>query len=251
MRATLIALTFASICATTAYAITFAPGTRDDPFAPGKTCDAPMLASYGDYVYDWPSKYDLIFAPRDYPQWIWRCETSGYVSFPHEFGAFVDDAEKGRIAAYLAQVNFGPKLKDEASGVSEALLQHLAKIYALRDEDDAFRAYFMRYMAWQHGAKPIADAYRTKAVDLYKNLLAANALKDVDLLEGLYILGFYSYKLGHVDDAKAYFDQLKNAVTIDPKTRASKRGAPYLENLAKDVLAGKADDKVRFANGHN
>ena len=248
MRRYVVTIALALLSATSTYAITFAPGTRDDPFAPGKSCDAPMLASYGDYVYDWPSKYDLIYAPRDYPQWIWRCESSGYVSFPHEFGTFANDAEKARIAAYLAQANFGAKLKDEQSGVSQALLQHLEKIYALRDQDDAFQAYFMRYMAWQHRAKPAADEYRKKALALYTKLLKAGALKDVDLLEGLYILGFYSYKLGHPNEAKAYFDQLKNAVTIDPKSRVSKRGAPYLENLAKDVLAGKADDKVRFAN---
>jgi hypothetical protein len=251
MRTWIAALALVLLGVTAAQAITFVPGTRDDPFAPGKTCDAPMLATYGDYVYDWPSKYDLIFAPRDYPQWIWRCETSGYVSFPHEFGAFNNDAEKVRIAAYLAQANYGPKLKDEKSGVSEALLLHLSKIYALRDPDPVLQGYLMRYMAWQHRNKPIADEYRKRAVEIYKSLLAANALKDVDLLEGLYILGFYSYKLGHKAEAKTYFDQLKTTVTTDPKTRQQKRGAPFLENLANEVLAGKADDKVRFANEPN
>src|SRR5262249_50984621 len=74
--------------ATAAHAITYSPGSKPDPFAPGKTCDTPQIASYGDYIYDWPSKYDLVFSPRDYPQWIWRCKASGYVSFPHEFASF-------------------------------------------------------------------------------------------------------------------------------------------------------------------
>ena len=43
MRARLTAIALALLSATGAHAITFAPGTRDDPFAPGKTCDAPML----------------------------------------------------------------------------------------------------------------------------------------------------------------------------------------------------------------
>jgi tetratricopeptide (TPR) repeat protein len=251
MRNWITAVAILLLGATLAHAITFAPGTRDDPFAPGKKCDAPMLASYGDYVYDWPSKYDLIFAPRDYPQWIWRCESSGYVSFPHEFGSFNNDAEKARIAAYLTQANFGPKLTALKSGMSDALYQHLEKIYALRDPDEVTRAYLMRYLAWQHRNKPAADAYRRKAVEIYKKLLAAKTLKEVDLLEALYILGFYSYKLGQKAEATKYFDQLKTTVTTDPKTREQKRGAPFLENLAKDVLAGKADDKVRFANEPN
>jgi tetratricopeptide (TPR) repeat protein len=248
VRPLLIAASIATLSVSAAYAITFAPGTRDDPFAPGKQCDAPMLASYGDYVYDWPSKYDLIFAPRDYPQWVWRCEASGYVSFPHEFGVFSNDAEKARIAAYLTQANFSSKLTALKDDLSEELYQHLEKIYALRDPDEAMHAYLMRYFAWQHKNKPAADAYRQKAIDIYKKLLAANTLKDADLLEAIYILGFYSWKLGHKDEAKTYFEQLKNTVTIDPKTRQQKRGAPFLENLANDVMAGKADDKVRFAN---
>ena len=130
-------------------------------------------------------------------------------------------------------------------------MQHLAKIYALRDPDEVMQGYLMRYFAWQHKNKPAADEYRKKAIDIYKKLLAANTLKDADLLEALYILGFYSWKLGHKDEAKTYFEQIKTTVTIDPKTREQKRGAPFLENLANEVMAGKADDKVRFANEPN
>lgn len=238
------------ICAGTVHAITFAPGSKPDPFAQGKTCDAPQLASYGDYVRGWSSKYDLIFSPLDYPMWIWRCEASGYVSFPHEFGQF-SEAEKSRIAAYLAQANFGPKLQAEHGGISEALLQHLEKIYALRGHDDQFRAYLMRYFAWQYRAKPIADEYRKKAFDLYLKMLQTGTLKGDGLLEALYILGFYSHKFGRIDEAKKYFGQLKTVDTIDPETKKPHRGAPYLENLAKEVLEGKADDKVRFANQMN
>jgi hypothetical protein len=250
MRAASAILAAALACASAAHAITFAPGSKPDPFAPGKTCDAPQLASYGDYVRGWSSKYDLIFSPQDYPMWIWRCDASGYVSFPHEFGQF-SAAEKSRIAAYLAQAKFGAKLQAERGGISEALLQHLEKLYALRDHDEQFRAYLMRYFAWQYRAKPIADEYRKTAFDLYLKMLQIGHLKGDDLLETLYILGFYSHKFGRVDEAKKYFDRLKTVETIDAKTKQPHRGAPYLENLAKEVLEGKADDKVRFRNEAN
>src|SRR5262249_26378589 len=71
-RLALIATTVAALTIGTAYAITFVPGSKPDPFAEGKTCDAPEMASWGSYVYEWPSKYDLIFAPQDYPMFIWR-----------------------------------------------------------------------------------------------------------------------------------------------------------------------------------
>jgi Uncharacterized protein conserved in bacteria (DUF2225) len=242
------AFMIAAALAIPASAITFSNGTKPDPFAPGKTCDAPQLASYGSYVYDWPSKYDLVFSPQDYPMWIWRCEASGYVSFPREFET-ISDAERPRIAAYLAKAQFGPKVK--ADGLSDVLLQHLERVYALRDLDDEFRAYFMRYLAWQYRVKPIADEYRKKAFDIHQTMLQSGTLKGTDLAETLYILGFYSYKFGRADEAKTYFAKIKNVETIDPETNKPRRGLPYLETLAKEVLGGKADDGVRFKNDQN
>jgi tetratricopeptide (TPR) repeat protein len=230
-----------------AYAITFGNETKPDPFAPSKMCSTPQMHSWGSYVYGWSSKYDLIFSPRDYPMWVWRCEDSGYVSFPAEFGKF-SEAERTRIAAYLAEAKFGPTLKAERGGLSDAVLQHLEKLYALRDHDELFRGYLLRYFAWKYRARPIADEYRKKALALHRKLLDAGGLKGDDLLETLYILGFYSYKFGQVDEAKAYFTQLKDVETIDPETKKPRRGAPYLEGLAREVLEGKADDKVRFRN---
>jgi len=239
------ALAFASA----AHAITFSPGQKPDPFVPAKTCDTPQIASYGDYIYGWSSKYDLVFSPRDYPQWIWRCESSGYISFPHEFDRFTGD-EKARIAAYLKQANFGPRL-NENRGVTEPLLKHLEKIYDLRENSDEFKAYLLRYFAWQYRAKPQADEYRKKGLALYKTMLESGKLDSEALLQTYYILGFYSYKLGDPEGAKRYFAALKDVPSVDPETKQTRRGNPYLETLAKEVLEGKADDKVRFANDMN
>jgi tetratricopeptide (TPR) repeat protein len=241
-------IVLAAACAAAAHAITFAPATKPDPFAAGKTCDTPQLASYGSYVYSWPSKYDLIFSPTDYPMWIWRCPASGYVAFPGDFEK-VTDSERPKIASYLDGAKFGPKVKD--SGISDELLEHLEKVYALRDKDEKFRAYFMRYLAWQYREKPIADDYRRKAFDIHLKMLKSGALKGEELADTLYILGFYAYKFGRIDEAKAYFDQLKEVETIDPETKKPRRGIPYLNQLAQDVLAGKADDKVRFSKDAN
>lgn len=245
-RLALIATTVAALSIGTAYAITFIPGTKPDPFAEGKTCDAPQVGSMGTYVYEWASKYDLIFSPVDYPMFLWRCETSGYISFPSEFNKF-KPGEKERIAAFLAEAKFGAKVKS-GNGLTDEILQHLEKLYALRDPDAMSEAFMLRNFAWQYRAKPVADDYRRKAVVLYKKLLDGGTLKDRDLVEALYILGFYSYKLGNQDAAKTYFDRMRATPIIDPETKKPQNGDPFLENLANEVLAGKADDKVRFAN---
>lgn len=233
--------------AASAFAITFVNGTKPDPFAPGKTCPTPQMASWGSYVYEWSSKYDLVFSPQDYPMWIWRCAASGYVSFPGDFEK-ISDAERPRIAAYLAQAQFGPKLKD---GIDDALLQHLENVYAQRDKDDAFRAFFMRYLAWQYKAKPAADEYRKKAFDIHLKLLQGGTLEGEALAETLYVLGFYSYKLDRKDEAQKYFAQMNNVEAIDSETKKPRRGVPYLDGLAKEVLEGNADDAVRFKSEQN
>jgi hypothetical protein len=117
--------------------------------------------------------------------------------------------------------------------------------------DEPFRAFFMRYLAWQYRAKPIADDYRKKAFDIHLKMLQGGALKGDALAETLYVLGFYAYKFGRKDDALKYFAQLKDVETIDPDTKRPRRGEPYLENLAKEVLEGAADDAVRFKNEQN
>lgn len=231
-----------------AFAITFINSAKPDPFTPGAKCDTPELGSTGGYVYDWPSKYDLVFSPQDYPMWIWRCEGSGFVSFPYDFEK-ISEAEHQRVGAYLAQAKFGPKVK--SAPISEELLQHLEKVYALRDKDDAFRAFFMRYMAWQYRGKPEADQYRQKAFDIHLRMFQSRVLKGSDLAETFYILGFYSYKFGRPVEARNYFAQIKDVETTDPETKKPRRGVPYLENLAKEVLEGKADDAVRFKNERN
>lgn len=246
MRLRLAIMVAAIALSTGAHAITFKPATKPDPFAPGKTCDTPQLSSYGTYVYEWASKYDLIFSPQDYPIWVWRCEASGYVAFPYDFER-ITDVERPKIAAYLAQANFGPKLASD-KGLSEPVLLHLEQVYAVRDRDEAFRSFFMRYMAWQFRAKPQADQYRKRAFDIHLKLLNDGALKEDELADTLYILGFYAYKFGRIDEAKSYFAKIKDVETIDSETKKPRRGVPYLENLAKEVLEGKADDKVRFAN---
>jgi len=248
-RIILIAMSVAALTAGAAYAITFMPGSKPDPFAMGKTCDAPEVGSMGSYVYEWPSKYDLIFSPVDYPMFLWRCETSGYISFPREFDKFAP-GEKERIAAYLADAKFGAKVKPE-SGFSDELLQHLEKIYALREPIVERQGFLLRYFAWQYRAKPIADEYRRKAVVHYKKLLDGGTLKENDLLEALYILGFYSYKLGDREAAKAYFDRIKTVETIDPETNTRCQTKDIIGRHQVDLLAGKADDKVRFANEQN
>jgi hypothetical protein len=228
--------------AANAAATTFGNETRPDPFAKDKSCDTPELHSWGTYVYDWPSKYDLVFEPQISPFWIWRCEASGYVSFADDFDQLTA-AERTRIATFLQTAVYRPKSARDDYDISEPLLRHLASLYDLRDKDPKFRAYFLRYLAWQHGQQPAADAYRKKAYELHAKMQQPGGwVKTKDELETLYILGFYAFKLGRIGASQVYFRDLDNAWTLESST------ATYLRTLARDVRAGKADDRVRFKN---
>ncbi|MCC6920921.1 MAG: hypothetical protein IT548_17120 [Alphaproteobacteria bacterium] len=239
-RATILAVALLAF-AGGANAITFDfDATHPDPFADGSKCQTPELASSGGYVYQWPSKYDLVFSPWDYPQFIWRCDKSGFLSFPSDFE--LKPTEKEAVAAFLKTKGSDPLKGLELIG----LARRMEEIYAVRETDDEFKAFMLRYMAWQLRADPEADAYRRKALGLHKKMLDGGTLSGFALQETLFILGHYSYRFGDKAAAQAYFDRIKTVEVKDEDTGQTVKGSEYLEGLAAEVLAGQADDTVRF-----
>lgn len=232
------AFAFAPVGIATTYFI----DTQPDPFVPGQACEKPTLGSWGSYIYDAPSKYDLVFAPETEALWLARCETSGFVSLGGDM-AQLTAAERKRIESYLKTVDGPGIIKAAAGNFTDDLLVHLERLYALRDMNAAFRVYFERYLAWQYGSRPSANVHRRKALDLYYKMPAGRWLKSKDDLERLYILGFYARKLGNLAESTGYFRELEGAWTFEFST------AKYLRTLAREVEAGKADDNVRFAKG--
>src|SRR5687767_2593138 len=72
-----------------------------DPVRSDSQCLVESPASWGGYIYQWPSKYDQVFFPRTDPKGIWFCSKSGFTAFIGDFE--LTPNEKATVAAELAR----------------------------------------------------------------------------------------------------------------------------------------------------
>jgi hypothetical protein len=237
-----ISTLFLLLGAVVAGAVTFTPGTRPDPFVVGAECDAPQVASSGGYVFDGPSKFDVVYEPQI--SHIWSCPRSGYISFATHFD-YLSDVDKSNIAPFLDVNRWQPEF-DEPGGL-QLQLDQMEAIYALRDMPIHDRAHLMRARAWLWRDDPKADAYRTKALALHKKILADEKPQGHRLIINLYIIGFYTWKTIGPTEAAPYFTKAQTTEWIDDDG-ARIKGSSYFDELIAGVEAGHADDAARFSD---
>ena len=102
----IVSIVFFFCAANDAWATTWSRILVDDPLLPGRKCRVHAIASWGTYIYEWPSKYDFVFWPVTDEKAIWYCEESG-------FAAFVDDFDgRGGTPEGAAQLYFEQTFKD-------------------------------------------------------------------------------------------------------------------------------------------
>ena len=99
--------------------------------------------SYGSYIYNRSSKYDLIFWPLTDEKWICINSKNGYAAFSDDFEKITDD-EKKTLKKWLAN-NFSQKR--EPKTYFEKLLW-IEQVYRQRQMSDDFWSQFYRLMAY-------------------------------------------------------------------------------------------------------
>ena len=72
-------------CPLAVYSTTWGELEVDDPILEGEKCAVHQPASYGSYIYRWPSKYDQVFWPLTDSHGIWFCQESGFTAFIDDF----------------------------------------------------------------------------------------------------------------------------------------------------------------------
>jgi hypothetical protein len=227
-RAILAALALAG-AGLPAMAIEWVEATRPDPFAEGATCAVHEPLSSGSYIYDYPSKYDIVFWPFTDPYWIWSCPKSGFISFGTDFDK-ITDAERPRIAALLEQ-------QRAAGGLGGEPIDTLEAIYRKRDNVDW--SWLDRVLAqWHVEDAARADAYRKAAVPLLEAALAD--AKGLDRIEKLYLLGAYAHRFGDKARAAKYFTEARATAWTDDDGK-SQVGSSYINALIQDVSEGALD----------
>ncbi len=210
-----------------ARATTWSNAELTDPLT-GEKVPAKEIMSYGGYIYNWPSKFDLVFWPFTDENFICLNLKTGYAAFNPDFEK-LSEAEKDALKKWLA-AHWDPKAPPRTH--LEKLLW-LEKVYAQRKMDDDFWSRFYRLMAYTcQGDLQKSLSYVRRAMPLLEKKLAAGPT-DAELLETLYLIGEYSRRLGDETRAREFFAKLKAAKFKD-RDGTEKTGHPYFAELLAD-----------------
>ncbi len=225
-RIAIIMLAF--LIAGTVHATTWAPSEKTDPLT-GEKVSSQNIMSYGGYIYNWPSKYDLVFWPLTDENWICLNPKNGYAAFSNDFEN-LSDKEKNTLKQWLAK-NYNPA---QAPKSHKEKLAWLEKVYQQRKMDDDFWCLFYRLMAYIHREDQKKSlAYVNKAMPLLKKKLETKP-RGIEKIEVLFLLGEYCRRLGDPEKAKKYFSQVKTTKYKD-KEGKEQVGNPYFTGLIQDI----------------
>jgi hypothetical protein len=172
----------------------------------GRKVPAQDIGSYGSYIYDWPSKYHLIFWPLTDENWICFNPKNGYAAFNDDFEELPGE-ERETLAGWLEK-NYDPS---DPPRSYEQKLAWLEKVYGQRQMDDAFWCQFYRLMAYVHEEETeLGRSYVRKAMPLLRRD-NSNGLKRK---EQLYLLGEYNRLIGDTDTSRAFLNKAAG-VSVD------------------------------------
>ncbi len=210
VKSVLITLLLA-VFAVNVNATTFFPSKVDDPFSNGKMT-IQEIVSYGTYIYQWDSKYDMVFWPYISEEWIAFSPKSGFICFSGEHE--VTDEEKAILAHWLEQ-NYDKKNKPKNH--VEKLIWLLEVTKARGSADDYWIRYLNRlitHIAAKAGEKDIAVEYLKKSLKLHeeyeKTIDYEAGYVEPSIFDHLYIMGEYNRRLGNNEAAKGFFKRVKN-----------------------------------------
>lgn len=219
-------------------AITWGESTVQDPISPDSTCSVQEPASWGSYVYHWPSKYDQVFWPFTDPSGIWFCEESGFIAFIGDFEGLTDEEVK-RISSHLQATK--PVISDQLSR-----LKHLEKVYSLRNKDDFFKNKLKRILAYLYEAEgeiDLANRYRSDALQEINKFLESSNLTEYERLEYLYLSVNYEFQLGNTENSSSRLNELKSAIENISDAEVEGYG-DYLSELIGELPTMKPGGKL-------
>jgi hypothetical protein len=225
------------------------------------------VLSYGSYVYQFPSKYELIFWPYTDSLGWYSCEHCHYSAFMSDFETLPKEkiaeiTEALKTISLPAQKESGPGSPAEAPpylalSVSSRMIA-AEKIYQiLKGYSDEFWSHFNRILGYQlasGGKSAEAAEARQKALKITEKLLQ-DKTRQGERKELLYICGAMQHFLKNDQAATKAFQEAAALKYSNPKLEAdrnkgydeylSKLISEYLEMLKKGT--GPRDEAKKIA----
>jgi hypothetical protein len=206
----------------------------------GETNEFQVVGSYGSYIYDWPSKFELIFWPDTDGNVLYSCRKCKYTCFMYDFRDPPED-KLYALREAAAEVDFGGSFKAYTDIPMIDRLAAAEKVYRVLewDEDSWCRFYrIVGYHAETQGLTEEAAAARSEALAIAETMLEDEA-RAGERKQFLVITGAMRYLRGDEAGARADFEAAV-PLTYDNAALEAERNegyGGYLTALLEEYIA--------------
>ena len=206
----------------------------------GETTEFQVVGSFGSYIYDWPSKFELIFWPTTESAFVYSCGNCHYTCFMYDFREPpADKLDALREAA--AEVDFGGSYNAYTDIPMMDRLSAAEQIYRALGRDDEFWCRFYRIVGYHAAVEGLAEeaaAARGEALALAE-AMAEDEARAGERKEFLLITGAMRYLRGDPDGARADFEAALPLTYENPAIEAERNEGynDYLNSLLEEYLA--------------
>ena len=221
-----------------AEAITWSPGTTECPLCK-KTIAVQRVASYGSYVYRYPSKYQLVFWPHTDSLSFYFCPDCHYSAFMSDFAKLPADKVQA-VKDAIAKVK-KPQPKKPYHEISLAYrLKLVEAISTALGRDDLYWSHFARVQGYhlaRLGDQDGAKAARLGCLVLAQKLLKAD-VQEPTKKELVFLIGSMQHFTGQKPEALATLARVPKT-PVEPKGKMKddqqKSFGEYIDALAKSL----------------
>lgn len=202
------AAVFAAVlgAAAVASATTWAPEDVECPLC-GKANEFQSVMSYGTYIYNWPSKFELIFWPDTESEVLYSCRNCKFTCFMYDF----EDPPAEKVDALreaAAEADFGGDFNSYTDIPMTVRLAAAQKIYRVLKRDDYFWCRFYRVVGYHAAAEGLTEEAATargEALAIAEGLMEDEG-RAGERKEFMLITGAMRYLRGDEAAARADFE---------------------------------------------
>lgn len=197
------------------------------------------IGSYGTYIYQWSSKYQLIFWPKTDGFVLWSCKKCKLTTYMWDFEN-IPEEKREALKAALKDVKLSGKYGSYFEIPMPERLDIAEKVYQVLGRDDHFWCKFYRVKSYHldaGGNKGEADATRKKALAIAEEMLKKPENLGI-AKELLCITGAMRYFTGDTEGAVKDFREAQGltytaeGMTEEQITNANK----YFDALLADYI---------------
>jgi len=239
IKGVIFAATFGAMAAAVASATTWFADDVECPLC-GMTNEFQAVMSYGTYIYNWPSKFELIFWPDTDGNVLYSCRNCKYTSFMYDFRDPPED-KLDALREAATEADFGGGFKTYTDIPMTARLAAAENIYRVLDREDDFWCRFYRIVGYHAAAEGLTEeaaAARGEALAIAEALLKDEA-RAGERKESLVISGAMRYLRGDPAGARADLEAALPLTYDNPAVEAERNEGynGYLNSLLEEYIA--------------